>query len=110
MLSVGRIQPLAHHKSPSIDFNTYPKSEPSTDINSNMIGSGIVADLKSTKNPQRTKGHSLDNDTILVILNTVLNIQQKTSTPALCKRTTANKDTAKNTPNNTTATVPTAKS
>lgn len=70
MLSVERIAETVYTKPATPIF--------SRDINSNMIGASIVGDAKSTK---RSSGNKLlDNETLLVILNTVLNTQYTTST------------------------------
>lgn len=76
MISVQQIQPLT--------YNTVPAStvtETQQDINGNMIGSGLPASGRANK-AHSDRGHSLDSQTLLVILNTVLNTQHKTPFPA----------------------------
>ncbi|XP_067944822.1 TSC22 domain family protein 1-like isoform X1 [Watersipora subatra] len=62
MLSVKRLPTITTSKSSKILYRK--------DINSDMIGASIVGDSRSGK--KRSSGKLLDNDTLLVILNTVL--------------------------------------
>ena len=83
MLSVQNIQPLIYKDVPHSTFQPSVKKQ-DRDLNGNMIGSGLSTDLKSNKYNSK-RGDSLDNKTLLVILNTVLNTQHKgLSLPAAC--------------------------
>ena len=77
MISVERILEV-HHNKPSQTICP-------TDINSNMIGASIVSDNRASK--QSSAGKLLDNETLLVILNTVLNTHSTKTTTTSRKAT-----------------------
>lgn len=79
MLSVQQIQPLIHQNLPTSTYHHSKESQ--VDANGNMIGTSLPADIKSKKAHSGGE-HSLDSNTLLLILNTVLKTQHKTTFPS----------------------------
>lgn len=83
MLSIARIHTAL---TPAPYTSTIPYTTDDELNNNSMIGSALVGDVKSTKkqSTQITVGHgkALDNETLLVVLNTVLRNHRTVTTSA----------------------------
>lgn len=82
MISVELIQDITYKTPPSstVDF---------ADINYNMKGAAIVGDVKAANKQSKSSRKSLDTDTLLVILSTVLNTHHSKAQSGASTRTSA---------------------